>query len=398
MDRAELFTQYRNHVNAGKIDLFEAVGLDAVIGRRQGIRFWDAYEPDRSWINCHSNGGVFNLGHRHPEVLAAVTDALATVDIGNHHLPAPGRGELARRLAASTGGRLSGVVFGVSGGEAVDVAIKAARAATGRSGVVSAVGGYHGHTGLSLAAGDPSYRDPFGPNPPGFAQVRFDDLAAMDAAIGDDTACVVLEPVPATLGMPIASPDYLAGVQELCRSRGAAFVLDEVQTGLGRCGSVWAHRRLGLEPDVVVTGKALSGGVYPITATLMTPALHAVFDEHPFVHVSTFGGAEPGCAAALAVLDIVESPGFCDRVEALGARFEAGLTGLAFTVRRLGMMMGLAFAANDAGLLATKATFDAGLFAVYAGNDTSVLQFLPPLVTTDEEADEIIAVLRRVFP
>ena len=158
--------------------MFERYGLDAVIGRREGIRFWDAFD-ERSWINCHCNGGVFNLGHRNPDVVRAVMDALSSSDLGNHHLPAPGRAELARRLSATTGDRLSGVVFGVSGGEAIDVAIKAARYATGRIGIISAMGGYHGHTGLALAAGDPQFRDPFGPNPPGFAQVPFDDLAAM---------------------------------------------------------------------------------------------------------------------------------------------------------------------------------------------------------------------------
>ena len=396
MDRARVFELYRQHVNAGKIELFERYGLDAVIGRREGIRFWDAFD-ERSWINCHCNGGVFNLGHRHPAIIQAVTDTLAFADVGNHHLPAPGRAELARRLSATTGDRLTGVVFGVSGGEAIDVAIKAARYATGRQGVVSASGGYHGHTGLSLAAGDPEFRDPFGPNLPGFTQVPFNDLDALGAAVGDDTAAVLLEPVPATLGMPIPDADYLPGVQAICRERGAMLILDEVQTGLGRTGRMWAHQHWDLEPDAVVTAKGLSGGIYPITATLMTPALHRIFDEQPFIHVSTAGGAEPGCAAALAMLEIVEAPGFLEHVTALGKRFEAGLSGLPFALRRLGLMMGLAFPAPDAGILAAKLLFDAGIFAVYAGNDTSVLHFLPPLITTGDEADEIITIVRSVF-
>ncbi|MGA9597737.1 MAG: aminotransferase class III-fold pyridoxal phosphate-dependent enzyme [Acidimicrobiia bacterium] len=396
MDRARVFELYRRHVNAGKIDMFERYGLDAVIGRREGIRFWDAFD-ERSWINCHCNGGVFNLGHRNPDVVRAVMDALSSSDLGNHHLPAPGRAELAHRLSATTGDRLSGVVFGVSGGEAIDVAIKAARHATGRIGIISVMGGYHGHTGLALAAGDPQFRDPFGPNPPGFAQVPFDDLAAMGAAVGDDTAAVILVPVPATLGMPVPGDYYLPGVQEICRERGSLLILDEVQTGLGRTGRMWAYQHWELEPDLVVTAKALGGGVYPITATLMTPEVHRIFDEEPFIHVSTAGGAEPGCAAALAVLDIIEAPGFLERVAVLGERLAAGLADLPFALRRLGMMMGFAFPAPDAAMLAAKLLFDAGIFSVYAGNDTSVLQFLPPLTTTDGEADEIVAIVRSVF-
>ena len=397
MERATLFSTYRDHVNAGKIDTFERYGFDAVMGERSGIRFWDAFEPQRSWINCHGNGGVFNLGHRNRRVLEAVQASLETADIGNHHLPAPGRADLARALSDSTDGLLPGIVFGVGGGEAVDLAIKVSRGFTGRPGIVSASGGYHGHTGLAVATGDPEYRDPFGATLPAFTQVPFNDLDAMENAVGRTTAAVILEPIPATLGMPAPDPGYLESVQQLCRDSGAMLIMDEVQTGLGRTGRMWGYENWGLEPDVVVTGKGLSGGIYPISATLMTRDLHSVFDQHPFSHISTFGGAEPGCAAGLTVLEIVQDPGFLEHVNELGVRFQEGLSGLPFTVHRLGMMMGLAFAAPDAGMFSAKLLFDAGVFAVYANNDTSVLQFLPPLTTTDDEADEIIAIVRGVF-
>ncbi len=147
----------------------------------------------------------------------------------------------------------------------------------------------------------------------------------------------------------------------------------------------------------VVTGKGLSGGIYPISATLMTREIHSLFDTHPFTHISTFGGAEPGAAAALAVLDLVEAPGFLQHVTGLEQRFVSGLNDMPFTVRHLGLMMALAFPVPDAGMVASKMLFDAGLFAIYANNDTSVLQFLPPLVTSEDETDEIIGVIRSVF-
>jgi acetylornithine/succinyldiaminopimelate/putrescine aminotransferase len=148
---------------------------------------------------------------------------------------------------------------------------------------------------------------------------------------------------------------------------------------------------------VVVTGKGLSGGIYPITATLMTREVHAFFDDQPFLHISTFGGAEPGCAAALAVLDAIERPGFLERVTELSERFARGLAGMPFELRRRGLMMGLRFPMPDGGLFAAKALYDAGVFAVYANNDTSVLQFLPPLILGDDEADDIVARVRSVF-
>jgi putrescine aminotransferase len=381
------------HVNPGKVVAFEALGVDLVMGERSGARFRHAF--DGRWLyNCHCNGGVFNLGHRNPAVVAAVRAALDELDIGNHHLVSGWRAWLAERLAATTGGLLPGVVFGVAGGEAIDLALKVTRAVTGRTGIVSAVGGYHGHTGLAMAAGDPEYRDPFGPNLPGFVQVPFDDLDALDAAVDDTTAAVILESIPATLGMPIPGPGYLAGAQRLCRERGACFVLDEVQTGLGRTGTMWYFQQEGLEPDIVVTGKGLSGGIYPITATLMTSDLHGFFVDHPFVHISTFGGAELGCAAALAVLDAVEAPGFLERVMELGERFETGLAGLGGELRRRGLFMGLKLPREGDAMLAARAVIDAGVFAVFANNDTSVLQLLPPLTITDDEADDIISIVR----
>jgi acetylornithine/succinyldiaminopimelate/putrescine aminotransferase len=259
------------------------------------------------------------------------------------------------------------------------------------------MGGYHGHTGLSLAAGDPSFREPFGPNLPGFVQVPFDDLDALESAVGADTAAVILEPIPATLGMPIPSEGYLAEVSALCRARGALLILDEVQTGLGRTGATWYFLQEGVEPDMVTTGKGLSGGIYPITATLMRAELNAFFQAHPFIHVSTFGGSELGCVAALAVLDIIGADGFLERVDRLADRFTQGLSGLPFELRQRGLFCGLKYPKSGDGMLAARKLYDQGVFALYAGNDTSAVQFLPPLILTDEEADDIIARVRRAL-
>ena len=398
--RKHTFANFAEHVSRGKAALYTNVALDVCMGRREGPFFWDAFDTERRWWNCHSNGGVFNLGHRSPTITAAVTAALQDLDIGNHHLVSGHRALLAQRLAATTGGVLSGIVFAVSGGEAIDLAIKVCRGGTGRHKIVSANGGYHGHTGLALAAGDAQYRDPFGENPPGFAQVPFDDLGAMEAAVDDSTAAVLLEPVPATLGMPIASDGYLAGVQKICRERGAKLIFDEVQTGLGRTGAIWCYQKDGLDPDVVVTGKGLSGGVFPIAATLMTRELHSFFDDRPFIHISTFGGAEPGCVAGVAVLDAIEAPGFLDRVNRQAVAFAQGLSSdrLPFELRQNGLMMGLKFPQPKGGLFGAKLMYDSGVFCVWANNDDSVLQFLPPLILEDAQVDELIQQVVSAFP
>ena len=384
------------HVNRGKVDAFRAIGLQLVLGAREGARFQDAYSGRWYW-NCHCNGGVYNLGHRNPLVVEAVRAALDELDIGNHHLMSPWRAALAEQLVATTGGRLSGVVFGVSGSEIVDTAVKLARGTTGRAEIVSAVGGYHGVTGYSMAAGDALYREPFGAGAAGFRQVPWNDLQAIDAAIGVQTAAVMLESIPATLGFPPPAPGYLREVSRIARERGALLVLDEVQTGLGRTGSVWYHEQEDVEPDAIVIGKGLSGGVYPIAALLTSAAMHEVIDANPFAHSSTFGGSELGCVAALTVLGIVTEAGFLERVRALGERFESGLAGLPFELRRRGMTMAFAFEEEGGGLAAAQRLLEAGVFAVWANNDPRVLQFKPPLTTAEDEADEIISLVRGVF-
>jgi putrescine aminotransferase len=364
-----------------------------VVGERQGARFRDAYDGRWYW-NCHCNGGVFNLGHRHPRVVGALREALDHLDVGNHHLISGWRARLAERLAESTGGLLPYAVFTPSGSEAVDLALRLARAVTGRERIVSALGSYHGLAGLGWAAGDPRWVEPFGFGPPGFEHVPFNDLEAMRTAVDERTAGVILESIPATLGFPPPAPGYLAGVAEAARERGALLIADEVQTGLGRTGTPWYFQQEGIEPDMVITGKGLGGGLYPVSAALLRPELEAFFDDNPFAYISTFGGAELGCAVALAVCDEVLDPGFLTRVAELGQRFETGFGGLPLELRRRGMTMGLCFDEPQGGMLAAKRLIDAGVFAVYAEHDHRVTQFKPPLVVTDEEAEEIIGAVR----
>ncbi len=387
---------YARHVAPGKVALYRQLGVAGVMGRRGGATIEDAYTGELIF-DCHCNGGVFNLGHRNPRVVQALRNALDSLDIGNHHLISGFRALLAERLAGTTGGALPGVMFAASGGEAIDLAIKTARGATGRRDIVSAEGSYYGPTGYALAAGDAHFRAPFGEGLPGFVHVPYDDLAALERAVDDDTAAVLLEAIPATLGMRPPSDGYFAEVAELCRRSGAKLIVDEVQSGLGRTGRFWCSQHHGIEPDLLVTGKGLSGGVYPMAAVLMKERLLHFYDDFPLVHFSTFGGAELGCAAALAVLDIIEEPGFLDHVTHLSERFATGFRGLPFVLHRTGLMMGLEFPDEGAGITAMGRFRTAGLLTVYANNAPSCLQFLPPLILTDSEADEIIDRVRGLF-
>lgn len=394
--REDLAAAFAAHVNRGKARALAALGVEIVVGERSGARFRDAYSGRWYW-NCHCNGGVFNLGHRNPRVVAAVRDGLERLDVGNHHLLSGWRARLAEQLAATTAGRLPYAVFTPSGTESVDLGLRLARAATGRPGIVATTGAYHGLSGFALAASDPRWFEPFGFAPQGFRHVPYDDLDAIGAAIGPDTAAVILEAIPATLGFPAAAEGYLPAVARLAREAGALLILDEVQTGLGRTGTAWYHQQQEVEPDMLITGKGLGGGVYPVSALLISEALERFFDEAPFAYVSTFGGAEVGCLAAIAVLDQLAEPGFLDHVRAMGERFERALAGMPFELRRFGLTMGLKFADEQGGVLAAKRLIDSGVFAVFAEHDHSVTQFKPPLIVTADEVDEIAGLVREAL-
>ncbi|GIW42143.1 MAG: aspartate aminotransferase family protein [Candidatus Binatia bacterium] len=394
-----VFERFSLFVSPFKADVWSSLGVRFVMGRREGSWFWDL-EGKRRILDCHGNGGTYNLGHRHPAVVSALRRALEEFDIGNHHFVSAARARLAERLAGCLPGDLQYTVFGVSGGEAVDTAIKVARGFTGRPGIVSAVGGYHGHTGFALAAGDARYREPFGPLAPGFTQVPFGDLEALERAVDRTTAAVLFETVPATLGMRVPTPDFFPRVRDLCDRAGALLIVDEVQTGLGRTGKMWAIEWYDVVPDILVTGKGLSGGLYPITATCLRAPLIEFFRRDPFIHVSTFGGSELGCLVALAMLDVVQAPGFLERVRKLADWYAGELERLRkkhasvlVEVRQLGLFLGLRYRSAEAGPRMTKLCFDEGLFALFAANDPSVQQFLPALTISDDEARFSIEVL-----
>ncbi len=394
--KEETKSLFAQHVSSGKVRFFETAGIDFVLGKREGPYLWDA-GGDKKLIDCHCNGGVFNLGHRNPELVSTLMQSLQELDIGNHHLISEQRAALAARLAGLTPQDISYTVFGVSGGEAIDLAIKVARGFTGRHKVVSARGGYHGHTGFALAAGDEKWYKPFGPMVPGFRQVPFNDLKALQHSLDDETAAVLLETVPATSGMQIPHSSYLAQVKELCAQNGSLLIIDEVQTGLGRTGRLWGLDHFQVSPDILVIGKGLSGGIYPITATCFRTELEMVFHQDPFIHVSTFGGAEVGCPVAMKVLEISSAPDFLEHVNKMAEFFRAGFDDLKerhrqvmVGLRQLGLMMGIEFTSAQLGPVFSKTAYDNGFLSVYASNNPAVAQFLPPLTITGKLAEELL--------
>ena len=250
--KEEVLKESLAHWNVGKTQEWIDRDMAIVMGKREGYCFWDL--DGRKFLDIHINGGTYNLGHRNPEIISALIDAMTELDIGNHHFTGITKAMLAKQLTELCPDGLDYACFSTCGGEAVDLAIKSARYATQRKRVVSIQGCYHGHTGLSVSTGDARFKDPFlCQGAPGeFVQVPLNDLDAMEAELKkEDVACVIIESLLATYGFPIPDKGYLAGVKKLCEKYGTLYIADETQTGLMRTGTVsYTHLTLPTKLEV----------------------------------------------------------------------------------------------------------------------------------------------------
>jgi len=410
---------YARTINPQFVRLLRTIGFDRRWARGEGAYLYDA--DGARFLDLLGGFGMYNVGRNNPRVRAALIEALelgtpGKVQIGVSPLP----GLLAEALLARAPASLGRVLFTSSGTEAVEAALKLGRAATGRSKVVSCEHGFHGLTLGSLsAAGDEAFSARFGPLLPGFSRVPFGDLDALEAALrGRDVAVFIVEPVQGH-GPYLPPAGYLEGAQELCRRYGTLFCVDEVQTGFGRTGRTFALEHWGLEPDLLVVAKSLSGGYVPVGALLMSTAVYdAVFDslEHALAHGSTFAPNDLAMAAGLATLDELETQGLPDKAARLGElllertrplveRYE-----VVKDVRGLGLIWAIEFEEPAAGSRSWRMLerVQPGLFAQLvvvplfsehkiltqvAGHDSNVIKILPPLVLSEADVDWFVGAL-----
>ncbi|MHA1439313.1 MAG: class-III pyridoxal-phosphate-dependent aminotransferase [Promethearchaeota archaeon] len=416
LTQKELLKLYTRHVNAPKVRIFKGFGFGVIPGERQGIKFKTLAgskpsDPPLEIINCRSSGGVFNLGHHNLRIIQVLKDALdGGLDLGDHMLLSEWRARLGKKLADLLPGDISKTTFGVSGGEAIDTAIKFSFAYTKRNECISAIGGYHGHTGFALATGDPNFKENFLWDPPGFEQVPFGNADAMRKAVSEQTACVILETIPATGGVLIAPEGYFSEVREICDDKGAMMIIDEVQAGLGRTGELWAiygglYPNEKIVPDFMVLGKGMSAGIYPISTCSYKPFIEkAIFKDDPFIHISTTGGSDLGCVVASEMLDIQSDPKFLSHVKEMGALFGKGLKEIAEEnqdlikeVRGRGLMWGMEFNNEDYSQLGMLAIIKEGVLQNYCGNKKDTLIIMPPLIVQREEIEDIIERINRAI-
>ena len=395
----ETVEKYRRYVNPGLATLMEFVGFRAVEWQGEGVTVRDSAGAE--YLDFLGGYGVFALGHAHPRVVDAVRAQLARLPLSSRVLFNRPMADLAERLAAITPGALQYTFFCNSGTEAVEGALKLARLATGRTQVIGTEGGFHGKTfGALSASGREVFRAPFTPLVPDFLHVPYGDVDAMTAAISTRTAAVIVEPVQGENGVIVPPDAYLPALRRLCDAHGALLIFDEVQTGLGRTGTLFGCQHWDVAPDIMTLAKALGGGVMPIGAFIGTPAVWKAFEPNPLLHSSTFGGNELACVAGLAAIEAILAEDLPAHAAAMGAQLIAGLRavsarypGTITDVRGLGLLIGVEFTDRDIAALVIAGLAQQHILAAYTLNNPCVIRFEPPLIVTEAHIARLLAAL-----
>jgi ornithine--oxo-acid transaminase len=425
MARAETALELAaRYLDPSLVDVLSILGFDEKYVSARGSYLYDA--AGRAYLDLHTGEGFASLGHNHPDVREVLEAALAAdlIDGVQIHYSALA-GMLAETLSRRLPAGLDAVLFASTGAEAVDSAMKFARAATRRPRLISTDNGFHGVTyGPLSLVGDEFFKEGFGPLLPGCSRVSFGDLESLEAELkAEDVAAFIVEPIQGRM-VSLPPEGYLRSAQELCRRYGTLFVADEIQTGLGRTGRWFALEHWGLEPDFVLVGKALSGGYMPVAAMVTRREIfqRAVGTlERSYVYQSTYGRNRLSMAAGLATIRIIERDGLVERAERIGALLRDGINELreryemVKEVRGAGLMIGIEFCAPRSRVaavnwrlihIASEGLFpqliviplhrDHGVITMAAGKN-DVIKLLPPLTLSDAEAGSFLEALDAVL-
>jgi putrescine aminotransferase len=395
VEQQDLVERFAEFINPGLARVFRFMGMVDVEATGEGAELVD--EDGRRYIDCAGGYGVFIHGYRHPRIVAAAHRQLDRLPLSSRILMNRPLVEVAELLAQVTPGDLQYSFMVNSGTEAVEAAIKFARAATGRRHVVSTAGAFHGKTfGALSVSGRDLYQDPFRPLVPDVTRVPFGDSEAMARAVTDETAAVIVEPIQGEGGVIVPPDGYLQALRALCDRRGALLIADEVQTGMGRTGKLWAVEHEDVVPDLMCMAKALGGGVLPVGAVVGRPNAWSFFDSAPLIHTSTFGGNPLAAAVAAEAIQVALDEDLPGQADSKGAWLKRVLEDiqrrypqLITEVRGRGLMLGLeARSAGIAGAIISE-MFQRQVLAVYTLNNDRVIRMLPPLVVSRAQLEAV---------
>jgi putrescine aminotransferase len=424
LTRAQVRENFKSYMNPGLCTYFGLLDFDKLYVRAEGSYVWDS-EGNR-YLDFLGGYGSLNLGHNHPRVIEALQQVATLPNLLQASMGAAAS-SLAHNLAKVTPGKLNNTFFCNSGAEAVEGAIKLARIATGRPRIVSCNSGFHGKTMGSLSVtGREKYQKGFEPLLPACNVVEFCSLDSLEAQLSSkDVAGFIVEPIQGEGGIIVPPDGYLKGAQDLCRRYGTLLIADEIQTGLGRTGTLFAVEHDGVEPDILCLAKSLGGGIMPIGAVITTEELWSKAYggiEKCLLHTSTFGGNTWAAAAGLAALEVILEENVPQRAAEMGAYLMEGLKGLQERypiireVRGRGLLVGIEFEQPAKGVMAKLAGSVNKLSSEYLGamvagvllndhkiitaftlNNPNVIRLEPSLLVTREELDMVVSALEATF-
>lgn len=396
----DVVEKYKKYVSPGIAGILSFSGFDVPEDRAEGCYIYDI--SGRKFLDCVGGYGAFSLGHLNPAVVNAVKEQLEKEALKSHFFMSSELADACEALAGVLPGKLQYSFLCNSGTEAVEGALKCARIHTGRTEFVGAINGFHGKSFGSLSvSGRDVYKQGFYPLLPGTHHVSFGDIDAMAAAVNDQTAAVILEIVQGEGGVNIAPDGYFQAVREICDKNGAMLIADEVRTGFGRTGKMFACEHYGIVPDLITMAKALGGGVMPVGAFSAGPEIwDSMFGKNPYLHSTTFGGNPLACAAVIAAIKTIVEMGLVERSAQLGEKLLAGLKkvqsqypNMIKEVRGIGLLAGIEFAEDDIGSLVIASCGRRDLLVAYSLNNPKVIRVEPPLIIEESELDTAINII-----
>jgi putrescine aminotransferase len=402
-EKKDILDGYGKHYSNTVVQYLKAGNLDLIEVQRSGVKFVDACSG-KDYFDAFGSAGCFNVGRSNQDIVDALQEVSSTGDMGSSQLLSRHKIEFARKLVTHCPGDLNRVLLSAGGGEAVDSALKLAKAATGRDEVVIMKLAYHGHSGFSVSAsGKEHYKDPFEPLLPGFNMANFNDLSSVQALASHKTAAIILEPLMGEGGIHAATDEFLKGVRKLCDELGIVLIFDEIQSGFARTGKLWFCQHSGVVPDIMVLAKSMSGGLYPNAAIVYRDIelLTQYVDKNPDFHSSCGGGSDIGCYVSGQVIDFLVENNVAENARIQGDIIMQGLIQLANEhpnlikeVRGVGMMLAIEYKYKFLGGVMAKTLADNGVFAAYSGNAPQVMRFMLAPTITRQEAEAFLIRVR----
>jgi putrescine aminotransferase len=398
--RSKTLEKYRNYVNPSLARLFKITGCDLVEYKSRGIYIIDT--NGRKFIDCLGGYGTFNVGHSHPKVIKAVKEQLRKIPLSSKILLNKPLADLAELLAEITPGDLQYSFFCNSGTEAIEGALKLAKLFNKRKKFISCFNSFHGKTlGALSASGREIYKKPFEPLLPNFIQVPFDNLQEMEKEIDQDTSAVIVEPIQGEGGVIIPKIGYLSQLKNLCEKNGALLIVDEVQTGFGRTGFMFASEYEKVVPDILCVAKSLGGGVMPIGAFISSEKIWKCMLPNPLIHTSTFGGNPLSCAAGIATIKVIQEENLIENAKEVGSyflnclsEFKKEYPEVISDVRGRGLMLGVELKKEGLGGVILPEMIKRNILIAYTLNNPKVIRFEPPLIIKKKEVDIVLSAFK----